>query len=760
MKIGPLQIGRTQTTTSETIEVPEQIKKDTLGGFLDFGKKTLSGEKSISSKLLEANTGWVYRNNDVIAKEVAGIEFELYKVKYRGGQLEYEEIVTHPLLDILDRFNDSTSLYDGMYITQSHKKLAGDAFWYLDGSGTNIKNIFILQPDKVDLVIGDPTDSSDALVEAYEYKDNVDGKQIKKIYSPDEIIQFKTPNPKNPFRGYGAVEAAAETIDIDNLTQATSKKFYENGAIQNFVLTTEQKLTQEQLKRLRHEFRSNYGGAANAFKTMILGGGIKPESIQMSNKDQEFIALQEWYRDKIMVIFGNNKSSLGILDDVNRASNESGIISWRKNAIKPEMQAIVNTLNEFLVPRFGKDLVLTFCDPVGEDRDAIVNEAVRLSSTNIISTEEAREMLGFEGPAPEAPEATEVPKSLKNIPLAKVLRKRGIYHDMEVQVKVEKDIRKVAEKIVKKRKQPTQPKIVTVEEKSLGDLYTDEVMEFHEKRLSEEERVVEQFKNKLTQFISKVKDEVLASFPENAPKSYKKELFNDDELEEEAVNSFAPILLSLVAIVGASAMRLAERRAGSKLSPYIPTDMQKTVEKNVRAFAKSMLDTEKDKMVDIISMGIDEGLSIPEIRRNMQEAFDQLNKTQTERIARTEISRASVESSLDAYEQSGVVEALQWVTYGAVDECADYEGQTVTLGDKFYSTEEFKDGYPPIHPNCKCDVIPIVDKEKSIKETEKLIKKNKKLQKKYKELEDYTKELEGLVNGDQEAKDSDSGEAK
>ena len=83
---------------------------------------------------------------------------------------------------------------------------------------------------------------------------------------------------------------------------------------------------------------------------------------------------------------------------------------------------------------------------------------------------------------------------------------------------------------------------------------------------------------------------------------------------------------------------------------------------------------------------------------------------QAERIARTEVIRASNQASLDAYIQSGVVEGKQWITFGATDECEQYDGKIeYDLEGKFYSSDnEFQDGDPPLHPNCRCVLVPIV----------------------------------------------------
>lgn len=405
MKVGPLTIGRAtkisdvvkDITILESAEKkPKQKIFDVLGGMVSFTNTRLSNEKSISTKILMANKGWVYRNNDAIAQEVSKMEFELYSVGLSGGEIVYNEILSHPLLDLLDKPNAETTKADAIYVIQSHKKLAGDAFWLKIRNGQQVVALRQLPPDKIILNLQPPTPTDPTVIENYHYIDKINGQPIDVIYEPRDIIHFKKPNPNNPFRGYGAVEALAETIDLDNLTTETTTQFFKNGAINNFVLSTESKITDDQLKRLRAEMRATYGGVSNAYKTMILGGGLKPVDISFSNKDQEFLGQLEWYRDKIMYGFGNTKASLGMIDDVNRASHEGSIIEWQRNTIKPDMQSLVDTLNEFLVPEFGKNLVLGFCDPVPEDRADDIQEVKDLYPIGIITLNEAREIVDLD----------------------------------------------------------------------------------------------------------------------------------------------------------------------------------------------------------------------------------------------------------------------------------------------------------------------------------------------------------------------------
>ena len=755
----------TQTIGSEPeVKTVEKDVSSVLGGFFDASKTNLSNEKSISDKLLQANADWVYRNNDVIAKEVSGIEFELYQMGIKDGEIEYTEIDDHPLLTLLDKFNETTTKTDGIYITQSHKKMTGDAFWYLDGKGSNINNIFVLQPDHIELTLGDFTDSSDRMVENYKYSATVDGELVEKTYEPDQIVHIKTPNPNNPYRGYGAVEAAAATIDLDWLTTDLSKKFFQNGAITNFILSTEGKLQEEQLKRLKAEFKSAYGGSKNAFKTMILGGGLKPTTIQSSNKDMEFLAQLEWYRDKIMVLFGNTKASLGIIDDVNRASHESSMIAWKRNSVKPEMQSIVNALNEYLVPRYGDNLILGFCDPIPEDRNAILEEVKIAVEAKLISRNEARKMLDYDEVPGEEHDAVPIPgvipPALANIDVPKILRQRGWYKklkDYRVYKEIGKDLAK-AKKAKAKRDTVVTVKTVEPEARIHERLTNEQVMDYVEKQLGAVEQVEGRFKNKIEQFVLDVKEEALRNYPESQPKQYSKALIDEDQFMVKAELDFAPLLRDIAILSGNEALKLIESK-----EQYFAFNYEDNIKRSVRKFAGSMLETEQQKMVDIIKQGLDEGLSIPNIRNNMATEFDNLSKVQSERISRTEVIRASNEAAIDAWKQSGVVEGKQWLTTedGREDaECAELNGKVVwSLGGDFYQKEgEFENGDPPLHPNCRCVVLPVIDKEKAfdadslvkIKELEgkidKRTKEYREIKQKNLEQEQYIKSLEKLLN--------------
>lgn len=759
--IGQALTGKSQV--KEIVKVVKEAEKTILGGFVDFTKTGLSDETRVSSKVLQANTGWVYRNTDVIASEVGTIEFKLYSARLVGNEIQYDPITSHLILDALDRFNEFTDASSGFYTTEAHKLLAGDAFWLISGSGPNVQGIYLLPPDKIELKLG-KLEGTKRVIEGYEYKDTIKGQQVEVIYPADEVIHFKSPNPKNPYRGLGKVEAAADTIDSDSLAIEANKQLFLNGMISNFILTSPNKLTHEQLKQLRAEFKSAYGGVENAFKVPILGSGLEPKTVQMTNKDAEFIAQQTWNRDKITSIWGNNKSVIGITDDVNRANAEESNAQWRRTTVRGEMKAICDTLNEFFVPRFGVNLVLGFEDPVPEDDKADVTEIKTLIEANVITQNEAREKIGYDSiKDPDAdglrkvstPEIPEVPKPLKYINRSKFLRRAGLAEEMTEKKELRQAIRPIAEQIIKQRKKPAQTKR---QHETISD---KDVWTYYEKQMGLVETLEKIFHDKVERFIDGLVERALSNVPEEVSDMQQKQLINEQDEIVQATLDFTPILNEVAIASGNIALDLIDYE-----KPYIPTDIRNIISKRVELFATSMITTDKEKLIDIIAAGVKEGQSIPQIRNSIKDTFETYSKTQAQRITRTEVLRTSNIAAVDAWEQSGVVEGKQWlVAPGADAECMVYKGKIKVLDGSFYSSQnEFENGDPPIHPNCRCTLLPVLVNEKSIdlgyfnkrslemqiaeleSQVDKRTKSFKKIKERNLELEQYAKELEGLLD--------------
>lgn len=323
----------------------------------------------------------------------------------------------------------------------------------------------------------------------------------------------------------------------------------------------------------------------------------------------------------------------------------------------------------------------------------------------------------------------EVPPSLKSIDIKAILRKRGVY----LIQRRNQELKEMALPIVREMRKNKGKAPEVVEDRKHPVFTNDQINEYWQKQIHVVEVVEKQFESKLNQFIDNITKGVLAHLDEfvateKSIKKYNKDYFDDNEdaLLTKAQLDFRPLLENVAVLAGTEANKLI-----GVSDPYVIYNYRQQIEKNVDKFTQSLIDTDKEHLTNIIVDGIKQGRSVPEIRSEIEKSFEEYNKNQAQRITRTEVLRVSNQASLDSFKQSGVVEGKQWVTYGAVDECAAYDGKIETLTGSFYSSDnEFQDGDPPLHPNCKCVLIPIVEKGEKTYQPD-----NSKLLEQIKELE-------------------------
>jgi hypothetical protein len=96
--------------------------------------------------------------------------------------------------------------------------------------------------------------------------------------------------------------------------------------------------------------------------------------------------------------------------------------------------------------------------------------------------------------------------------------------------------------------------------------------------------------------------------------------------------------------------------------------------------AKSVTGTVKEEVRAILTQGMEDGLTTGQVANQISVYFDGSEAWKAERIARTEINAAQAFASSEAYKQSGVVSAKEWVASpDACDDCADEDGSEFEL---------------------------------------------------------------------------------
>lgn len=116
----------------------------------------------------------------------------------------------------------------------------------------------------------------------------------------------------------------------------------------------------------------------------------------------------------------------------------------------------------------------------------------------------------------------------------------------------------------------------------------------------------------------------------------------------------------------------------------------------IAGMGKTTLDRIGTKLAD----GLNAGLSRKQMAISLEDIIEDAERAVI--IAGTEMSYAVVQSNLQVYEDSGV-EMLEWLVADPCPLCEDnYNQSPISIG------ESWRQGDPPVHPNCECDVAPYV----------------------------------------------------
>ena len=265
--------------------------------------------------LLHKYQGYVYACVSAIAEDVAMIQLEAYR-KLDTGDLV--EVKGHPLLRALENPNPLMSKYQLIEMTQTHLELTGESFWYMElGEQTGKpKSFYLLPPDRMNVVI----DQNSELPRIAGYVFNKQNGQ-KVPLAADEVIHFKTPNPWDPYRGYGTLEAGLTYVMTEKYGSEYTKNYIYNNAMPAGIISLKQNIDPEKFNELKRQWKQEYGTIDKAGKTAFING-VEATFTQVGStlSQSALTELKQMTRDDIMTMFRVSKPILGIFEDVNLAS--------------------------------------------------------------------------------------------------------------------------------------------------------------------------------------------------------------------------------------------------------------------------------------------------------------------------------------------------------------------------------------------------------------------------------------------------------
>lgn len=654
--------------------------------------------------LTEGFRSWAFIAISAIADEISTTTLKIYKRESAG----WTEVENNPALQLMEKPNSFQTKEEFFWLASIYWLAEGEAPIYLN-SLKNPTEMVLLNPERLSVVFDNKN-----IIGGYKYRQTGGGET--KIPA-ENIIMLKMPSVHSPFRGAGVMRYISQTLDIDNYIEEYLKLFFFNDTTPGAVLESDHEMSDNIIKRLKQQFVNRHQGIRNSHKLAVLEKGLKYHKISSNINELQLKELNDITRDKVLASFKVPKSVLGIVEDVNRSSAETSDYTFSKRAVLPKLKMIEGQLNQFLLPKFtgGDMLWFEFESPVFEDKKQNAEIYAMAIQNGWMTVDEVREEQGLD-------------------PLGMDDEEENTHGQDETLGKFAKP------KEVKIAKGKKRPDALTAIMKDILDSETptikkewsrDELEVFHSEKIMFTEFIERDFIDDLKKNFRRQERKLLKQIEGKSVKENGINLQLDMEEEvKEMIRITNPYLYD--AIVKESA--LTYRLLGLQNTLRATDDLVKDfVSKRTVKLGTEASKTTQDAVDKIVKDWTETGGAWTELRDSLREYFDAEGdsgaKARANTIARTELSNATGFAQQEVYKDTGAV-GKKWLT--ATDErvcemCASMEdkngnGMTVGISENFFdkgavlpngainSWEPVET--PPLHPNCRCDIIPVYEQSK------------------------------------------------
>ncbi|MGW1814079.1 phage portal protein [Streptomyces sp. NPDC002125] len=276
----------------------------------------------------------------------AQVDWKLWRKAKSGRKEDRVEVTSHAALDLWNKPNPFMPRQEFVETFQQHVDLVGEGWWVIarhPGSTIPLE-AWPVRPDRMT-----PVPSQTSFLAGYIYT-SPDGEQIP--LGLTEVIQLRMPNPLDPYRGMGPVQAVLADLDATRYSAEWNRNFFLNSAEPGGIIEVPTALSDPDFDQLRERWNEQHRGVANAHRVAILEHG-KWIDRKLTQRDMQFVELRDVSRAVLREAYGISAFALGEVTDVNRATAEAAKAWFADQLTVPRLERIKAALNHDLLPMFG-----------------------------------------------------------------------------------------------------------------------------------------------------------------------------------------------------------------------------------------------------------------------------------------------------------------------------------------------------------------------------------------------------------------------
>jgi HK97 family phage portal protein len=237
------------------------------------------------------------------------------------------------------------------------------------------------------------------------YEQKVGGERVR-VFAAKDVIHLSLFNIGGQPYGFTPLETALSDIATLIFAKEFAGKYFENDGIPYFIFHMPNAAPDDRnYKNLVSELK-NLKKEANKYRSMVVTGEVTSEQVNKFNKDMEFAKLIQHFTQVILMTMGMPAHRVNLTIDVRQvggAVNRAYEGYYKKLSFMH--QIVENSLNSELWKDFNVEMRFNKIYKIDEMREAQVVQI--LTQAQLVTVEEAREMMGLE---PELPPGT-MPKA-------------------------------------------------------------------------------------------------------------------------------------------------------------------------------------------------------------------------------------------------------------------------------------------------------------------------------------------------------------
>ena len=276
----------------------------------------------------------VYKASTVVANAIAAATLKIYD--YTGDDVSDMEVF-RPLY-YPNTIMTQNDFWRGHSIS---KDLTGKAFWKIVYDDSGKLQFYLLRPDNVQII-----PDKNEFIKGYKYW--VNNRQVE--YSPEEVIYFRTYNPKAEYDGLSVISAVQDDIVLNVNSIIYNRQFFKNSASPSGFVEAVEPMSQAAFDRLKQQFTTDYTNPGNAGKVVILEGAKFHESTILP-RDMQYLESRKFTKNEIGAMFGVPPVKMSNYHEASLLANaEFQVRMFWEDAIIPRLSDMEMAINQWVIP--------------------------------------------------------------------------------------------------------------------------------------------------------------------------------------------------------------------------------------------------------------------------------------------------------------------------------------------------------------------------------------------------------------------------